>query len=87
MRAGYEVAQLYIRDLLGSVARPIIQLADFRRIDLAVGEEKEIVFRVGPDQLRMLDRDMKWIVEPGTFRVLVGASSKDLRLRGDLIVR
>ena len=86
-RAGDEVVQLYVRDLLASVARPIIQLQGFRRIHLAPGEKREVLFRVGPDQLRMLDRDLRWIVEPGTFRILVGASSKEIRLRGDLVVR
>jgi beta-glucosidase len=86
-RAGDEVVQLYIRDLLASVARPVIQLEDFQRIHLAPGEEREMIFRIGPDQLRMLDRDMHWTVEPGTFRVLIGASSKDIRLRGDLVVQ
>ncbi|MEO5568070.1 MAG: glycoside hydrolase family 3 C-terminal domain-containing protein, partial [Gemmatimonadaceae bacterium] len=86
-RAGDEVVQLYVRDLLGSVARPIIQLQGFQRVRLEAGEERELVFTVGPEQLRMLGRDMKWIVEPGTFRILVGASSRDIRLRADLVVR
>jgi beta-glucosidase len=86
-RAGDEVVQLYVKDLLASIARPVIQLERFTRISLAPGEEKEVVFTLGPEQLRMLDRDLKWIVEPGTSRVLVGASAKDIRLRGDLTVR
>jgi beta-glucosidase len=86
-RAGDEVAQLYLRDLVASQARPNIQLIGFQRVHLAPGEEREITFLVGPSALRMLDADMKWVVEPGTFRILVGSSSKDLRLRGDLIVR
>ena len=86
-RAGDEVVQLYVRDPLASVARPIIQLQSFRRIHLAPGAEKDVEFRVGSDQLRMLDRDLRWVVEPGAFRILVGASSKDIRLRGDLVVR
>lgn len=86
-RAGDEVVQLYIRDLLASVARPVIQLEGFQRVGLKPGEEKEASFTIGPDLLRMLDKDMRWVVEPGTFRVLIGASSKDIRLRGDLEVR
>ena len=46
-----------------------------------------MTFTLGPESLRMLGADMKWIVEPGTFRVLVGASSKDLRLRGEIVVK
>jgi beta-glucosidase len=86
-RAGDEVVQLYIRDLLASVARPVMQLAGFQRVSLKPGEEKEVSFELSSDQLHMLDRDMKWVVEPGTFRVLVGASSKDIRLRGDIVVK
>ena len=86
-RVGDEVVQLYVKDLLASVARPVMQLQRFARVTIAPGAEEEITFTLGPDQLSMLDRDLKRIVEPGTFRVLVGASSKDIRLRGDLIVR
>lgn len=85
-RAGDEVAQLYLRDVLASVARPVMQLAGFARVRLAPGEEKEVAFNVSSEQLRMLDADMKWVVEPGAFRVMIGASSKDIRLRGELNV-
>jgi beta-glucosidase len=86
-RAGDEVVQLYIRDVLASVARPVIELKRFERVHLAPGEKRTLIFTIGPDDLRMLDKNMKWIVEPGTFRILIGASSKDLRLRGDLVVK
>ena len=86
-RAGDEVVQLYVRDVLASVARPVMELKGFQRIALAPGESKPVTFTLGPAQLRMLDRDMKSIVEPGVFRVMVGASSKDIRLRGELTVR
>jgi len=69
------------------VTRPVLQLAGFQRIRLAPGEEREVSFVLGSEALRMLDRDLKWVVEPGAFRVLVGASSRDLRLRGSLTVR
>lgn len=86
-RAGDEVVQVYIRDVLASVARPVMQLAGFTRIHLEPGESREVQFRLGPSQLRMLDADMKWVVEPGTFRIMVGSSSKDIRLRGELVVK
>ena len=86
-RAGDEVVQLYVKDELASVTRPVLQLAGFQRIRLAAGEEREVSFVLGPDALRMLDRDLKWVVEPGAFRVLVGSSSRDLRLRGRLTVQ
>lgn len=84
--AGDEVVQLYLRDELASVARPVLQLEGFQRVRLAPGEEREVEFRLGSEQLRLLGRDLTWVVEPGSFRILVGASSKDIRLRGFLAV-
>jgi len=86
-RAGDEVVQLYLHDELASVAQPVTALKGFVRIHLATGEEREVVFRLGPDELRLLDRDLRWVVEPGDFRVMVGTSSRDIRLRGMLTVR
>ncbi|HVX41535.1 MAG TPA: glycoside hydrolase family 3 N-terminal domain-containing protein [Gemmatimonadaceae bacterium] len=86
-RAGDEVVQLYIHDNLASVARPVMMLEGFRRVHLEPGEEREVSFTLSRDELEMLDRGMHWIVEPGSFRVMVGASSKDIRLRGELVVQ
>ena len=86
-RSGDEVVQLYVRDVLASVARPVMELRGFQRVSLKPGESREVTFSLGRDDLKMLDRDMRWVVEPGTFRVLVGASSKDIRLRGEFSVR
>ncbi len=86
-RAGDEVVQLYVHDDLASVARPVTQLEGFRRVHLAAGEERDVSFTLSRDELQMLDRDSHWVVEPGAFRVMVGASSKDIRLRGTLVVR
>jgi beta-glucosidase len=86
-RAGDEVVQLYVRDILASVARPVMELRGFTRVHLEAGEQREVTFELGPEHLRMLDRDMRWIVEPGSFRIMVGTSSKDIRLRGELVVR
>jgi beta-glucosidase len=85
--AGGEVVQLYIRDILASVARPIMQLAGFRRIHLEPGERRAIEFRLTADDLTMLDESMRTVLEPGTFRIMIGASSKDIRLRGELEAR
>jgi len=84
---GDEVAQLYVRDVLASVARPVMQLAGFQRVTLAPGESKVVTIPLATDHLRMLDRDMRWVVEPGVFRIMVGSSSKDIRLRGQLTVQ
>lgn len=86
-RAGDEVVQLYLHDELASVARPVLALKGFRRIHLEPGEARDVAFTLGPEALRLLDRERRWVVEPGVFRILIGASSKDLRLRGRLIVR
>ncbi len=79
--AGDEVVQLYLRDELSSVARPVIELKGFERISLNSGETKEIRFMITPELLSMLDMDLKKIVEPGLFRIMIGASSKDIRQR------
>jgi beta-glucosidase len=86
-RGGDEVVQLYLHALLSSMARPVLELRGFRRIHLEPGEEQEVAFTLGPEELRMLDREATWRVEPGQVRVLVGASSRDLRLRGTLAIK
>ena len=79
--AGDEVVQLYLRDVLASVARPIKELKGFQRIALAPGQSKEVSFEIGPNELAMLDKDLNRIVEASDFRIMIGASSKDIRLR------
>jgi beta-glucosidase len=81
-RAGDEVVQLYLRDVVSSVSRPIRELKGFRRISLAPGETKTVEFVLGRDALSFLDRSLKPVVEPGTFEVMVGSSSEDIRARG-----
>ncbi|HEY2825216.1 MAG TPA: glycoside hydrolase family 3 C-terminal domain-containing protein, partial [Gemmatimonadales bacterium] len=86
-RAGDEVVELYVHDVLASVAQPVMALKGFARVHLEPNEKKEVSFTLGPRDLQLLDRDLHWVVEPGTFRVLIGRSSRDIRLRGDLVVR
>jgi len=83
-RAGDEVVQLYLHDELASVARPITELKGFKRVHLAPGEAREVAFAITPSMLALLDRDLAPVVEPGDVRVMIGASSKDIRLRGYL---
>jgi beta-glucosidase len=84
--AGEEVVQLYIRDLLASVSQPLLALKGFQKISLQPGETKDVSFEITPDMLKILNKDMKWEVEPGDFRILIGASSKDIRLRDNITV-
>jgi beta-glucosidase len=74
-RAGEEVVQLYIRDLVSSVTRPVLELKDFKRISLSPGESKTVEFVITPDKLSFLDMNMKRVVEPGSFDIMVGTSS------------
>jgi len=85
--AGDEVVQLYIRDLLSSVVRPVMELKGFQRVHLLPGEEKEISFSITRDLLSMLNAELKTVVEPGDFRIMIGASSRDIRLRQILTVQ
>lgn len=83
---GDEVVQLYIRDILSSVTRPVLELKGFQRIQIKAGETKELVFTITPEMLSMLNAEMKSVVEPGDFRIMLGASSRDLRLKETLTV-
>jgi beta-glucosidase len=84
---GDEVVQLYIKDLFASVARPVMELKGFNRIHLKKGETKEVTFDITPELLTMLDEKMNCVVEPGEFRIMIGASSNDIRLREILEVK
>ena len=76
-RDGVEICQLYINDVVASVARPVKELKDFRRVALKAGEKKTIEFTITPDKLAFYDLNMKPIVESGAFEVMVGGSSRD----------
>ena len=84
--AGDEVVQLYIRDVLATMSRPDMELKGFRRIHLLPGEEKELVFAITPSMLAMVDENLNRLVEPGDFRIMIGASSRDIRLKETLSV-
>jgi beta-glucosidase len=84
--AGDEVVQLYLHDELASVVRPVTELKGFQRIHLLPGETKVVRFVIDPGMLSMLDINLNRIVEPGDFRLMIGASSKDIRQRAILKV-
>ncbi len=76
--SGEEVVQLYIRDEVSSVTRPVKELRGFRRLSIAPGETKTVEFQLGPEELSFLNRDMHRVVEPGTFDIMAGGNSVDL---------
>jgi beta-glucosidase len=78
--AGEEIAQVYIRDCIGSVARPTRQLVGFARIELSAMEEKELHFEIDMKQLAFHDLNMEQVIEPGEMELYIGASSEDIRL-------
>jgi beta-glucosidase len=75
--AGDEVVQLYIRDKVSSVARPFKELKGFRRVHLAPGETRSVTLEIKEEQLAFYDIDMRYVVEPGEFEIMVGSSSRD----------
>ena len=84
--AGDEVVQLYIRDLLSSVTTFEKNLCGFERVHLAPGESKVVTFKILPRDLELMNRKGDWVVEPGEFKLMVGASSEDIRQEKSLWV-
>jgi len=83
---GDEVAQLYLRDEVASTVQPNKQLKHFERLFLKKGEQKMVRFILTPNDLSVVNPDLKTVVEPGTFKVMVGASSDDIRLNSTLVI-
>ncbi len=83
---GDEVVQFYIKDLVATFAQPVIALKGFQRIHLKAGETKTVLFEITPGLLSILDKKMNPVVEPGDFKIMIGASSADVRLMEKLKV-
>lgn len=79
--AGEEVVQLYLKDQVASLVRPVKELRDFKKIMLKPGESKTVEFIIDREKLSFFDKDLKWIAEPGEFELMIGASSADIRLK------
>ena len=79
--SGEEVVQLYTHDELASVSRPVKELKGFQRVSLAPGESKTVSFTLDTSMLTLFDTTMEEVTEPGMFRIMIGGSSKDIRLR------
>jgi beta-glucosidase len=78
-RAGAEIAQLYVRDLVGSVTRPVKELKGFQRVELAPGQGRAVTFTITPADLAFYTARGQWEAEPGAFKVFVGGNSRDLK--------
>jgi beta-glucosidase len=78
-RGGAEVVQLYIRDLVGSITRPVKELKGFQKVTLKAGETRTIAFNITREELSFYNSDLKWVCEPGKFEVFVGTSSRDVK--------
>lgn len=81
-KAGVDVVQLYVNDVIASVTRPVKQLKGFERVQLQPGEKQNVKFNLRAADLGFYDREMRYVVEPGIFKVMVGRSSKDIQLEG-----
>lgn len=84
---GEEVVQLYVRDELASLARPVMQLKGFQRVRVAKGESLRVRFALPASELAFLNQQLEEVLEPGDFRVMIGASSRDIRLTCQISVR
>lgn len=78
-RDGKETVQMYIRDMIASVTRPVKELKGFEKIDLKAGESKTVSFKITPELLKFYNYDVEYVWEPGDFKVMVGPNSRDLK--------
>jgi len=87
LKAGSEVVQLYVKDLLASMSRPVLEMKGFKKVHLQPGETKQITIEVPVKELQFLDSTMNWVTEKGTYRIMVGNSSKNLPLKQNIEVK
>ena len=78
-REGEEVVQMYIRDLVGSVTRPVKELKGFQKINMKAGESKTVSFKIGINDLKFYNYDLKYVAEPGDFKLFIGGNSHDVK--------
>jgi beta-glucosidase len=76
---GEEVVQMYLRDMVGSVTRPVKELKGFQKISLKAGESKTVSFKIGINDLKFYNYDLKYVAEPGDFKVFIGGNSRDVK--------
>ncbi len=78
---GKEVVQLYIRDVVGSVTRPVKELKGFQKIELKAGDSKTVTFTITPEDLKFYNYDLKYDWEPGEFQIMIGGNSRDVKMK------
>jgi beta-glucosidase len=71
--------ELYIRDVVGSITRPVKELKGFQKIDLKAGESKNVSFTISVNDLKFYNSDLKYVAEPGDFKVFIGGNSRDVK--------
>ncbi len=79
MMEGKEVVQLYLRDIVGSISRPVKELKGFQKINLKPGESKEVIFKITEEELKFYNSDLQYVSEPGDFKVFIGSNSRDVK--------
>jgi beta-glucosidase len=79
---GEEVVQLYIRDLVGSITRPVKELKGFQKIKLKAGESKQVSFSININDLKFYNSELKFVSEPGDFILFIGTNSNDVKETG-----
>jgi beta-glucosidase len=77
--AGKEVVQLYTRDMVGSITHPVKELKGFQKIELKAGESKKVNFSISSNDLKFYNSDLKYVAEPGDFKIFIGTNSRDLK--------
>ncbi len=85
-QAGVDTPQLYIRERFTPVATPVEQLRGFERVALDPGQKKTVTFTLGPEDLKLLNKDTHWVMVPGVFDIMIGQSSADIKTKGMLEV-
>lgn len=84
---GEEIVQLYIRDVVASVTRPLKELKGFKKVFISKGKSSTVEFIISPEELKLWNADMKFIVEPGEFILMIGSSSEDIKLKNKFFVK
>jgi beta-glucosidase len=78
-RSGKETVQMYIRDMVGSITRPLKELKGFKQITLEPGETQKVSFNISVNDLKFYNSDLKYVYEPGDFKVFIGTNSQDVK--------